>query len=172
MKQKIQLEEARQIATVLVDKLRVHCQRIEIAGSIRREKPEVGDIEIVAIPCFIADLFGVPSQSALDTLDWNDFGGVVKAGSKYKQIKLHQGVNLDLFIVTPPAQWGVQFILRTGPKEYSHKIVTPRKHGGLLPSYLRVQQGAIWSHNHIVPTAEEIDVSNLMGLPYVEPRLR
>jgi DNA polymerase/3'-5' exonuclease PolX len=43
-------QEALKIAQETVELLRPHCERIEIAGSIRREKPEPNDIEIVAIP--------------------------------------------------------------------------------------------------------------------------
>lgn len=39
--------EAHSIALAVLELLRPHCIRIEIAGSIRREKPEVKDIEIV-----------------------------------------------------------------------------------------------------------------------------
>lgn len=41
-------------ALVIAEKIKAqlapHCDRIEIAGSIRRKKPEVKDIEIVVIP--------------------------------------------------------------------------------------------------------------------------
>ena len=42
--------EAQAIAQEVVEQLRPHCERIVVAGSIRRKKSEVGDIEIVAIP--------------------------------------------------------------------------------------------------------------------------
>jgi DNA polymerase/3'-5' exonuclease PolX len=48
------------IAGRIVEALRPYCERIEIAGSLRREKPMVGDIEIVAIPRRPVDLFGEP----------------------------------------------------------------------------------------------------------------
>jgi len=38
------------IAEQVKAELQPHCIRIEIAGSIRRKKPECRDIEIVAIP--------------------------------------------------------------------------------------------------------------------------
>jgi len=44
------LTEAQRIAQIVKSELSPHCERIEIAGSIRRGKPEVKDIEIVAIP--------------------------------------------------------------------------------------------------------------------------
>jgi len=176
MKKKMQLEEARYRAGVLVEMLEPYCERIEIAGSIRREKPEVGDIEIVAIPKMHHDMFGYPAEDhQLDTLDFEAHGiGKVIAGQhKHKKIVLpDDGAQLDLFIVTPPAQWGVQLMIRTGPEEFSHMMVTKRKLGGLLPSHLRVQGGAIWSRNHIIPTPEEDDVFGLLGIKYIEPRDR
>lgn len=44
------LAQARAVADLLVSYLAPACERIEIAGSIRREVPEVKDIELVAIP--------------------------------------------------------------------------------------------------------------------------
>lgn len=170
-KQKIPLHEAEQIAQRVIAVLAPYCERIEIAGSIRRRKPEVGDIEIVAIPKIITDLFGQPiEEHELDTFDFSSIGTLEMGGHKYKKIALTEGPQLDLFIVTPPAQWGVQFLIRTGPAEYSHAFVTPKIHGGMLPSPMRVKDGAIWM-NDLTPleTPEESDVYNLLGLPYVEP---
>ena len=50
MKAEIPYKEAKEIADKLVLLLSPHCYRIEIAGSIRREKSIAGDIEIVATP--------------------------------------------------------------------------------------------------------------------------
>jgi len=46
----VELEKARAIAEELKALLQPSCHRIEIAGSIRRQKPEVGDIELLCIP--------------------------------------------------------------------------------------------------------------------------
>ena len=156
MKQKLTLNEAEKIAHSVIDVLKERCQRIEIAGSIRRRKKEVGDIEIVAIPKYQYDLFGESSTvHLLDAFDFSAIGKVIKGGSKYKQIELFDGINLDLFIVTPPAQWGVVFMIRTGSADFSHRLVTKKQQGGMLPSNLRVEKGAIWSSNHIIETPEE-----------------
>ena len=175
MKNKIPFVDARYRAGVLIEQLEQYCQRIEIAGSIRRLKPEVGDIELIAIPKPTLDLFSaITEEHQLDNLDYEGMriGRKIKGGHKYKQIELKGGVILDLFIVTPPAEWGVQFLIRTGPAEFSHKLVMKRRAGGLLPSNLRVKDGAIWSNNHIIPTPEEQDVFELIGIPYIEPKDR
>ena len=43
-------DDANEIALRTLEELRPHCIRCEIAGSLRRLKPEVKDIEICAIP--------------------------------------------------------------------------------------------------------------------------
>ena len=57
------------IARDLVERLRPFCQRIEIAGSLRRGKAEIGDIEIMAIPCPVRVRFDGLIKSPYQ-LDW------------------------------------------------------------------------------------------------------
>jgi DNA polymerase/3'-5' exonuclease PolX len=173
MKTKLALSDASALALLMIERLKPLCRRIEIAGSIRRRKSEIGDIELIAMPLFEYDLFGNPTDShKLNGVEWESFGKLVKNGNKFKQIELHEGINLDLFIVTPPAQWGVLFLIRTGSAEFSHRFVTSKQSGGLLPSYLKVKDGAIWSHNRIIQTPEESDVFDLAGIPFIEPEKR
>lgn len=60
--QRVPLVEARALADDLVGLLEPFAERIEVAGSVRRERPDVGDLELVAIPRFRpgaqATLFG------------------------------------------------------------------------------------------------------------------
>ena len=46
----MQYKQAKEIADNIVLMLSPFCDRIEIAGSIRRKKELIGDVEIVAIP--------------------------------------------------------------------------------------------------------------------------
>lgn len=74
----------------IVEAISGACERIQIAGSIRRRKEEVGDIEIVAIPKRGGtDLFGEPSDdSMLDPVlekCCDDILTPIKGGDKYKQ---------------------------------------------------------------------------------------
>lgn len=169
--------EALALAERAIDLLRPVCQRIEIAGSLRRQKPDVGDIEIVCIPRTIQyqDLFGnlLPVESVLDNSDIPELiGKVLKNGPHFKQIDLGP-CNLDLFITTRE-QWGVIFTIRTGSADFSHALVTPRNQGGLLPSYLQVKEGRIIhrSTGKMYDTYEEADVFKVMGLKWIEPEDR
>jgi len=173
MKKKTMWEIAAPIAGYICEELSPFCTRIESAGSLRRNEKEVGDIEIVAQPIMKLDMFSaVTKEHRLNDYPFTQIGTMVKNGNKYKQIALHDGITLDLFMVTPPAQWGVQLLIRTGPADFSHRFVTKKKYGGLLPSNLRVKDGAIWSNNHIIETPNEEDVFEVLGIPFIEPKDR
>lgn len=175
-KAKFDLEFGKLAAIGAVNIIQPFCQRVKIAGSIRRQKPLVGDIEIVALPIVRTEynLFGEPGppQSVLDDQNWAALGRVIKNGSRFKQIVFSNGLTLDLFIVMPPAQWGVIYAIRTGPADFSRWIVTPRKHGGVLPSDCRVRNGAVWRAGKIIPMPEEINFLEFIGLGWVAPEHR
>jgi DNA polymerase/3'-5' exonuclease PolX len=106
-----------------------------------------------------------------DELIWS-IGLPIKNGDRMKQIELPEGIMLDLFIVLPPAQWGVIYAIRTGPADYSHWLVTLRKHGGALPSYMKVHDGGIYEDAELIETPEESDVFKLLQMQYVKPEDR
>ena len=171
--------QAKTIADYLVGLFAPHCERVAIAGSIRREKSEPKDIEIVAIPKFVPEQRGIftgvdfpddpsPTVSALDPV-LAEIGTLVKGGPRYKQFMLREGIHLDLFLVLPPGQWGVQFTIRTGPGDFSKWLVTSKRQSGALPSYLSVHDGALWNGKDLVPTPEEIDFFDAIGLQWIEP---
>ncbi len=150
---------ALEIANHLVLSLRNECEWIEIAGSLRRKKAEVGDIELCA----------VPKESGLMELSYFIEGEPIKNGHRYKQIRLPYGINLDLFIVLPPAQWGVIYTLRTGPEDFSTWVVTKRQKGGRLPSDCEMHDGGVYRNGELISMPEEMDFLNFLGLGWIEP---
>lgn len=151
-------EDALNVAKALAGYFEPACTRIEIAGSIRRSKPEVKDIEIVCIP----DLspvkrpmleFGKPipqlHKTKLDQLAHElvlvDDVRMEMNGERYKKMYLkYAGIKCDLFINIPPSHWGVQAVIRTGPSDFSHWCVTNRKFGGALPDGYFVKHQVVW----------------------------
>jgi DNA polymerase/3'-5' exonuclease PolX len=190
----VEHSQAFSIAERLVDQFNPGCKRIEIAGSLRRLKPEVGDIEIVAVPDLRPPpaIFGhKPFTTSLDVILYNlsfenagDSDGLLlhqfMGGPKFKKlcVSLDGGkswcIKLDMFLVIPPADWGVIYLIRTGPAEFSHWLVTPRRQGGALPNGYYVERGAIWQMMTKVylPMAEEINFLNFCELDWIEPRDR
>jgi DNA polymerase/3'-5' exonuclease PolX len=48
--EKTSLEDAQSVADKLIEALKPFCSRVQVSGSIRRMKPEIGDIDLVVIP--------------------------------------------------------------------------------------------------------------------------
>lgn len=162
---KLPLVQAEKLARKILDALRPGCQRIEIAGSIRRRKAQIGDIEIVAIEAQGLDeiISGLVDAGKLSR---------IKNGPKYKQFDVCAvpGLKLDLFL-PDEYTWGVIFTIRTGSAEFSHNLVTQKSKGGWLPDDLQVDKGRIRRGDKALDTPEEKDVFGLLGW-YVEPEQR
>ena len=179
MKTKFTLKRAQEIADLYLEELTPFCERIEIAGSIRCKKDHVGDIEMVAIPKFESwgnELFGKPiTYNALEKVIFEARKNglvLIKNGDRYKQMHLVEGINLDLFICLPPAQFGVIFLIRTGPAEFSKKVVTQKRIGGYLPSDCVVREGQVLRDDVLIPMSEEEDFLELLGMPGLKPEER
>ena len=165
-------EEAARVAEKVLILLSPWTDVAEVAGSIRRRVPEVKDIEIVAIPSTVRHgLFGEDTSSVAEIQETaRRWGRVTKCGGKYIQVEdvLGSGITLDLFLVTPPAEWGTIFAIRTGPAEYSHLAVSRIK-GRLW----RCEGGRITDRegNHF-PTPTEEKFFEAAQLPCLPPEER
>lgn len=180
MKHHIPLRQAQTLTGKIIDTLAPGCQRIQAAGSVRRCVPTVGDLEIVCVPKPTLDLFSQPYGSQLDFIlaDLVIDGRLIrgdKNGDKYKTffVPAVEGLKLDLFITTPEC-WGVNFTIRTGSAEFSHKLVTKKWMGGYLPNNLLVAGARVWEpdKSKVYDTPEESDLFDLIGLDWIEPAAR
>lgn len=176
------LDYAERAAAEVVSVLAPACERLEVAGSIRRRKATgIHDIELVAIPRPAALVFGrPPERSALHQLtdELRGAGRMIPRldqraraawGDKFRRA-LWETIPLDLFI-TGPDQWGVIFLLRTGDADFSRALVTPEPHGALPRGY-RIQAGRVWRGDAVLSTPQEGDVFDALGLPWLTPAAR
>lgn len=181
---RLALAEARAIITELVEILRPACERIEIAGSVRRNKPEVKDAEVVIIP--------TPELLPL-TDDLIQFGRAQYAlygdkltkrwGQNYRGL-LFKGMKCELFMTTEDS-WGYQYWLRTGPGDANTYIM---RWLGLphIKAPVRFQGGygwysRNWTHNgkawvavdkQRLRIASEEDLFAVLGVPFIPPHER
>jgi DNA polymerase/3'-5' exonuclease PolX len=167
---KIERWKAWGMAQTLITKLGDVCQRAEIAGSLRRGKEMVGDIEIVCVPHLGIDLFGATSYSWGDVRDALAMFKMIKGGDHYQQYDLGT-CKADVF-VTSLEQWGVIYTIRTGSSQFSHNLVTPKEYGGLMPEGMRILDGRLWKNNVSVETLEEADLFREMGMKWIRPEER
>jgi len=63
-------------------------------------------------------------------------------------------------------------LIRTGPANFSRKMVTPKRLGGWMPDAYTVRDARIWLPYERMETPEEEDVFRLYGLEYIEPEYR
>jgi len=112
---KIDLLEAESIANKVRQHVSSTMARVEVAGSIRRQKAVVGDIEICGIPedrDNLIKLLGEIGQhikpGVPGAIPW-----VPKVEAKYLRVRLEEGMNLDVFLGTPE-NWGGLYMMRTG----------------------------------------------------------
>ena len=185
------LTDARAIAENLVEQMRPFCERVEIAGSVRREQAECRDIEIVAIPkietaTVTVGLFGETAEVTKNLLhEWaispekrdmwikpgtsETHAWSPKADGKYWRALLNTEageIKLDLFLCGE-RNWGAILLIRTGSAEFSQAVVTHAKNIGRP-----CKDGFFHQSGVPVETLEEARVFEMLGLEYVEPALR
>lgn len=157
-------EHAILIAERVKAELEPHCERIEIAGSIRRKKAEVKDIEIVAIPKpYDTGLFA--SGIATVVNQWPKVKGELPC--KFTQRILPEGIKLDLFFAEPE-NWGLILAIRTGSAEFSHQVLAVR---WVQLGYKSVD-GHLAANGRRVPIREEADLFQKLRMDWIEPEKR
>jgi DNA polymerase/3'-5' exonuclease PolX len=164
---------ARRLANLLAPS----CERIAIAGSIRRLKDEVGDIELVTVPAFGEEPDGLWGgskplnllQARVTELVSDGTLEVLSGGERYAKL-VFEGMQADLFMVLPPAQWGVILTIRTGPADFSQKMVTraraKRMHvaGGALRYGMAQEECERGCECDVAKTPDEASFFRFLGL--------
>jgi len=184
--------DALPVAKKFVQFLEPHCTRIIIAGSLRRQKQLVSDIEILFISKITRakdpqDLFGermVEVSAAGMAIDALLRSGVIaKRPSKTgyftwgpeNKLAIHvaTGIPVDFFATTED-KWCNALVMRTGPKDLNKSIAgTARKIGWEWHACGNgFTRGEGKSSIDRVVVKSEHDVFQHVGLPYREPKDR
>jgi len=85
-------------------------ERCEVAGSIRRWRDTIGDVDVLAA--------STASEAVVDALtDWERVGDVIEAGPSKASVRI-QGVRVDLRVVDPE-EFGAALQYFTGSKDHN-----------------------------------------------------
>lgn len=136
-------------------------ERVEIAGSIRRARETIGDIDLLATtrdPAEVTRVFRELPQVA----------EVLASGDTKTSVRLVDGIQVDLRLVEPEV-FGSALHYFTGSKEHHVALRTRAKRQGLKISEYGVFRGD--DETPIASKTEE-DVYAALGLPYIAPELR
>ncbi len=134
-------------------------ERIEAAGSYRRRKETVGDLDFVAAsraPAEVVERFTSMPEAAK----------ILAAGPTKASLVLESGVQVDLRVVAP-ASYGAALLYFTGSKAHNIALRRMARERGLKINEYGVYRGA-----EPIAGATEASVYQALGLSYIEPELR
>lgn len=151
------------VAMELVEELkkRARVERIEVAGSIRRRKETVKDIDIVATS-------PEPDKAMAVFVSLPQVEEVIMHGPTRSSVVLRDGVQVDLRVVEPES-FGAALAYLTGSKGHNIRLRDMAVRMGL-----KINEYGIFREkdDKRLGGEEEEDVYRLLGLPYTPPELR
>ncbi|MFE0512773.1 DNA polymerase/3'-5' exonuclease PolX [Streptomyces sp. NPDC058964] len=137
------------------------CLRCAYAGSLRRVRETIGDIDILA-----AAHDSAPLMRAFTELPY--VTEVIASGGTKTSVRTTKGLDVDLRVV-PPDSWGAALQYFTGSKAHNIRTRELAVHQGLKLSEYGLFD--VESGEKIVSETEE-DVYARLGLPWIPPTLR
>lgn len=188
--QRFGIDEATEIAKEICHVLRPHCDRIEVAGSLRRRKPYLKDVEILFIPKFSRaperdDFFRERppiNQADLAIEHLLQFGLLAKrpningveAWGPLNKLGVHvpSGMPVDLFTATRE-NWFNYLVCRTGGEESNIRIASAaiakgwkwNPYGNGFTRFTHFRNGTEINYHEV---ASEREVFEFVGLRYLE----
>ncbi|MFH1392301.1 MAG: DNA polymerase/3'-5' exonuclease PolX [bacterium] len=154
---RILLGQALPIAESIKQKLFKYCQKISIAGSLRRMQETIGDI----------DLLAAAEQSAIE--HFVKMPGIKKIwaqGPTKASVRLNAGFDVDLRIIKP-ASWGSALQYFTGSKE--HNISLRRI---AISKGCKLNEYGLFKNNKKIAGKTEQEIYNKLGLDFIPPEIR
>ncbi|MEU6509615.1 DNA polymerase/3'-5' exonuclease PolX [Streptomyces sp. NPDC046942] len=137
------------------------CKRCAYAGSLRRMRETVGDLDVL-----VAAKRSEPFMAALCELPGT--AEVIARGSKKTSVRTGKGLQVDLRVV-PPESWGAAMQYFTGSKAHNIRTRTIAVHQGLKLSEYGLFDAE--SGDSLASRTEE-EVYARLGLAWIPPTLR
>lgn len=153
--ERIALERAVKIARAVVKHLAPYCRKIEVAGSVRRKKPWVNDIDFVLIP---DDLWNLHHEI-------KGLGQVKVGGSKIMRV-MYGSTQLDFYFADEKT-WATLLLIRTGSAENNIRLATRAKQIG---KHLAASGDGLFNKKgERIAGDTERSIYDALGLPWQEP---
>lgn len=153
------LGEALPIAEEVVETLRSKVEKISVAGSLRRMKETVGDIDILAVsenPKVVMDAF-----SNLPQVE-----DVVLKGKTKTTVYLEGDLQADLRVVES-GSFGAALQYFTGSKDHNIHLRSIAQRMGL-----KINEYGIFEGDEKIGGTGEEEIYELLGMSYIAPELR
>ncbi|MBA7520282.1 hypothetical protein ES705_12375 [subsurface metagenome] len=155
----MELDKAKDIARKVVKELEPFCDRIEVAGSVRRGKPFPRDIDIVLIP---------RDRAALDQTLIGMGGHYKMAGMKITRVEM-DSIPLDIYFAIPET-FATLLLIRTGSTLNNIRLCSVAKKKGW---HLAASgEGLFDANRQRIAWKTEESIYEALGLPYQRPEER
>ncbi|MFD8542384.1 DNA polymerase/3'-5' exonuclease PolX [Streptomyces sp. NPDC059649] len=137
------------------------CKRCTYAGSLRRMRETIGDIDIL-----VAAERSAPFMAALTELPYT--AEVIAHGEKKTSIRTTKGLQVDLRVL-PPVSWGAGLQYFTGSK--AHNI---RTRAIAVRHKLKLSEYGLFhaKSGEMITSETEEGIYDRLGLPWIPPTLR
>ncbi|NWG32230.1 MAG: DNA polymerase/3'-5' exonuclease PolX [Rhodocyclaceae bacterium] len=158
---RIKLVTAAQYAASLVAWLKAAgaVERIEVAGSFRRARETVGDLDLLVAtrdPAAVMRRFTA----------YEEVREVLAAGEARGSVILKSGLQVDLRVITPAA-WGAALLYFTGSKAHNIALRKLAQEAGL-----KLNEYGLFRGRERLAGASEEEVYAALGLEWIPPELR
>ncbi len=132
----------------------------EYAGSLRRWRETVGDLDLVCA-C------GEDSTVLADFVQQPEVERVLGQGENKASVELKNGVRIQLW-AAPPDRYGSLLLYATGSKAHNVKL----REMALKKNLSLSDKGFLKEDGSIIPHADEVSLYKELGLPWITPELR
>lgn len=154
----MEYQTAKRIASSVIEKLESYCSRIEVAGSIRRKKGLVNDIDLVLIA---EDPWRLHAELS-------KMGTIVAGGDKLIRVRTAT-FQLDIYMATSET-WATLLLIRTGSKENNIRLCSRAKEMGW---HLAANGDGLFNESgRRIAGDTELSIYNALGLPWQRPEER
>jgi DNA polymerase (family X) len=157
--QRFSLHEAGEIIRPLLDYLRREIDDIIVAGSFRRRKETVGDIDILGTA-------RNPARAMDHFAGYEEVERVITRGDAGSSVRLHSGLKVDLRIFKK-GSLGAASLYFTGSR--AHTIALRKL--GQQKNY-KINEYGIYEDDRRIAGKSEKEMYRKLGLAFIEPELR
>lgn len=161
--QRVHLDMAMDLAEEIITALSSvpGCERVTYAGSLRRMRDTIGDIDILATAANSTRL-----MAAFSSLP--NVAEVIASGDTKTSVRTTAGIQVDLRVV-PPQCWGAALQYFTGAKAHNIRTREIAVHKKLKLSEYGLFDVAT---GELIVSETEEEVYHHLGLPWIPPALR
>ncbi|MCL2584841.1 MAG: DNA polymerase/3'-5' exonuclease PolX [Streptosporangiales bacterium] len=157
---RVMVSVARDTAIPLVDALRPLAGRVAYAGSLRRMRETIGDVDILATA-------SSADQAARIMDAFKDLAPeIVVSGKTKTSVRMGNGLQVDLRVVKPEA-WGAALQYFTGSQAHNVAVREIAVKKGL-----KLSEYGLFRGEELIASETEEDVYRALGLDWIEPALR